>query len=105
MNLRGDPPGTSPLNAFSIDLEFWYMAELMKRHAPAAPLDFLMESVEPIIDLLHKTGTRATFFVVGALAEKYPDLIREIHERGHEIACHGYSHSRLHELGEQGFRL
>ena len=39
----------------------------------------------------------ATFFVLGMTAERYPDLVREIARRGHELACHGYAHERVHE--------
>lgn len=99
-------PEESPrtLNAFSIDLEFWYTAELLKPFVPADPPDVLLEGVEPLLRLLDTAGVRATFFTVGALAARYPDLIRAIHARGHEIACHGYSHARLHDLGEARFR-
>jgi polysaccharide deacetylase family protein (PEP-CTERM system associated) len=91
-------------NAFSIDLEFWHTAELLKPYVPKAPPDRLLEGVEPLLALLDRTGVQATFFTVGALAERYPELIRALHARGHEIACHGWSHARLHDLGEAGFR-
>lgn len=42
-------------------------------------------------------GTRGTFFILGWVAERYPELIREIHDAGHEIACHGYSHRLVFE--------
>jgi peptidoglycan/xylan/chitin deacetylase (PgdA/CDA1 family) len=45
-----------------------------------------------ILDLLEHFGIHAGFFIVGEVAEKYPDLIREIHRRGHEVANHSYSH-------------
>lgn len=47
-----------------------------------------------ILDILDKYGVKATFFVLGKLAEKYKDIVKEIFKRGHLIGNHGYSHSR-----------
>ena len=92
------------MNALSLDLEFWQSAELLKPYVPAHAEDKLLESVEPILALLDRWNTRATFFVGGDVAAKYPDLVRDLDARGHEVASHGYSHTRLHDLGEDGFR-
>jgi peptidoglycan/xylan/chitin deacetylase (PgdA/CDA1 family) len=51
-----------------------------------------------ILDRLDEVGARATFFVVGKQAELYPHLVSEIRRRGHELACHSYSHTDLSEL-------
>ncbi|MFQ6130699.1 MAG: polysaccharide deacetylase family protein [Armatimonadota bacterium] len=51
-----------------------------------------------ILDQLDQYGAKATFFVIGKQAELYPELVREIHRRGHELACHSYSHSDMTEL-------
>ncbi len=48
-----------------------------------------------ILDQLDRVGARATFFLVGKQVEMYPDLAREIVARGHEVACHSYSHQDL----------
>lgn len=53
--------------------------------------------------MLDKYDTNATFFVLGKLAEKYPELIKEIDKAGHEIGSHSYSHKTLHELGMTKF--
>jgi polysaccharide deacetylase family protein (PEP-CTERM system associated) len=47
---------------------------------------------------------QATFFVLGWLAERYPDLIRRIHKEGHEIACHGYAHKLIYTQSKEEFR-
>jgi polysaccharide deacetylase family protein (PEP-CTERM system associated) len=59
--------------------------------------------LQPLLDLLDKYDTKATFFVLGSLAEKYPELVAQIHEKGHEIGSHGYCHTNLHELGRAKF--
>ena len=93
------------INALSIDLEYWYSAELVRKKTSEKdiyPKD-LECSVLPLLELLDKYHTKATFFILGAVAEEQPDIIRKIHDRGHEIASHGYSHIPLNELGKQKF--
>jgi polysaccharide deacetylase family protein (PEP-CTERM system associated) len=48
--------------------------------------------------------TRATFFVLGWVAERYPSLVKEIQARGHEVACHGYAHQCVFNQGQEEFR-
>jgi polysaccharide deacetylase family protein (PEP-CTERM system associated) len=50
-----------------------------------------------ILDLLDRYDTRATFFVLGWVAERHPELVREIDRRGHELASHGYNHRLLYD--------
>jgi polysaccharide deacetylase family protein (PEP-CTERM system associated) len=61
------------------------------------------KSTKRILDLLEKHGARATFFVLGWIAERLPELVREIEGRGHEIATHGYSHLLLTEITPREF--
>ena len=51
-----------------------------------------------VLEILARSGHRATFFVVGRKARLYPDVVREIHEAGHGIGLHGYTHARLYSL-------
>jgi polysaccharide deacetylase family protein (PEP-CTERM system associated) len=62
------------------------------------------DSTRRLLDSFDETGSRATFFVLGWVAERDPALIREIAERGHEIACHGYGHQLVYEIGPERFR-
>lgn len=89
-------------NALSIDLEFWYSAELVRPYAHEST-DLIVEMTNPVLDLLDLYKTRVTFFVLGKVAERYPELIKEIYDRGHEIASHSYSHKTLYDLGKDGF--
>ncbi len=95
------------INALSIDLEFWWSIELLNNHRKdqisEKKDDLVVESVDPLLNLLDRYNVRATFFVQGMVAEKYPELVAEIYKSGHEIGCHGYSHKTLHDLGEAGF--
>jgi polysaccharide deacetylase family protein (PEP-CTERM system associated) len=94
------------INALCIDLEPWYSAELVRVCLPEIKKDQedqVIESVVPILDLLDKYNIRATFIVLGIVAEQHPQMIRDIHNNGHEIASHAYSHQLLQDLGQESF--
>lgn len=91
------------INALVIDLEFWYSAELLKRYAPQKKIDQIPESLNPILELLDRYDVTATFAVLGSLAEQHPELVKDIHNQGHEIASHAYSHTTLYELNKKAF--
>jgi polysaccharide deacetylase family protein (PEP-CTERM system associated) len=91
------------INFFTVDLEFWHSWSYLKPFIKGKPEDQLVESTNPLLKLLDKHETKATFFTLGEVAEKYPEYIRQISEKGHEIACHGYSHTTLAELGKERF--
>jgi len=64
--------------------------------------EFRVESnTRKILDLLDKYNVKATFFVLGWIAERKPELVKEIHSRGHEIASHGYGHIINYELSRE----
>jgi polysaccharide deacetylase family protein (PEP-CTERM system associated) len=57
-----------------------------------------------VLDLLSECDVRATFFVLGWVAERWPHLVVEIARRGHEVACHGFAHRLVYRLGPERFR-
>lgn len=57
-----------------------------------------------LLELLDRRGIKATFFIVGELARDQPDLVREIHRAGHEVASHGWDHRRILEMTPEAFR-
>ena len=92
------------INALTIDLEDWYHPEFVTKFVPAHQRkDQVEDAVKPLLQLLDRYNVSATFFVLGQVAERHPELIERIYEEGHEIASHGYSHKRLHELGKEKF--
>jgi len=91
------------INALVIDLEHWHCIELLRNRVPDNPVDQVPESTRPILDLLDKYNIKATFAVLGTVAEQHPELIKEIYDKGHEIASHAWSHKTLHELGKDAF--
>lgn len=93
------------LNALTVDLEDWYHAELVRRQLSfgeqAAQIE---QSTHLLLDLLRDQGVRGTFFVVGQIAQRHPCLIEAIAIEGHELGCHGMSHTPLWELTPDDFR-
>ena len=62
------------------------------------------DATRRVLALLARHDVKATFFVLGWLAERYPDVVRDIAAAGHEVACHGYGHQRVNELSPTAFR-
>lgn len=88
-----------PLLILAIDLEEFYGPG----GAPAASATPLPELVEPLLRVMAEADVRATFFAVGEVARRHPDVVRRIAGEGHEIACHGDKHLPLTELSREGF--
>jgi len=91
------------INALCIDLEHWWCNEFLTKYLPKEKEDQTVESVMPILELLDKYKTKASFFVLGTVAEQHPEVVRTIFDKGHEIASHAYSHKMLHSLGKERF--
>ena len=90
----------------TFDLEFWYNSRFLRKYLPkdkSSLEDYIKESTGPILNLLSQYNQKATFFVLGQVAEKHPATIKRIFALGHEIASHGYSHKVLNEMTPQEF--
>ncbi|MDD5589689.1 MAG: polysaccharide deacetylase family protein [Candidatus Portnoybacteria bacterium] len=91
-----------PKIILTFDLEYWHESIFLKRYLSGAIEENISESVKDLLALLKKFNASATFFILGKLAEKYPEAVKEI-SLGHEIASHGFSHLPLHLLNEKEF--
>jgi peptidoglycan-N-acetylglucosamine deacetylase len=95
------------INILTVDLEEWFHICGANQCLPRNLWDNLESRVAPdtlaLLDLLDRYRARATFFVLGWVAERRPQLVREIARRGHEIASHGYFHQRVYTLSPQQF--
>ena len=89
----------------SFDLEFWYNSKFIGNYIKESDTknDVAHEATKSLLKILKKHNIQATFFVLGKFAEKYPELIDEISQSGHEIASHGYSHAMLDNLEPDKF--
>lgn len=94
-------------NALSFDLEDYYHVnafESVNREKWGEYQSRVVQSTQRVLRLLDEAGCKATFFTLGWVAENYPELIRELAERGHEVACHSDKHRRIFEMTAGEFR-
>lgn len=91
----------------TFDVEDWFQVENFKEYIKFSTWNFFELRVEKstlkILDLLDSFSfkPKATFFILGWIAQKLPGLVREIHERGHEVASHGVNHHLCQNLNHQ----
>lgn len=92
-------------NALTVDVEDWYhVCGIGGRAVPQRPTWRVAGNVEKILALLEHHHCKATFFMLGCVAEAVPELAPMITAKGHEIASHGYSHTLLWEMDQLQFR-
>ena len=84
-------------NIFTVDLEDWYHGLELPRCSWARFEDRVQAWTEHLCGILEEAKTRATFFVLGHVAERHPRLVEWVSDQGHEIATHGYSHQFVYK--------
>ncbi|WP_429885840.1 XrtA system polysaccharide deacetylase [Geoalkalibacter halelectricus] len=97
------------INALSIDVEDYFQVSAFENLSPPGTWETRELRVEAntdrVLELLERAGgVRATFFVLGWVAERCPGLVRRIAAAGHEVASHGYGHQRICFLEPEAFR-
>ena len=96
------------VNAMTVDVEDYFQVSAFERHIQREDWNRLEcrveRNVERILALFDARGVSATFFMLGWLAERYPQLVRRIVASGHELASHGYSHVRVTQQQPDEFR-
>lgn len=94
-------------NALTIDVEDYFQvsafAPHIARHEWNSRECRVERNVTRILDMLSQRQVKATFFTLGWIAERYPKLIRQIAQQGHEIASHGYGHERASDQTQDAF--
>jgi len=95
------------INSLSFDVEDWFHVENLKGAISFSDWDYcdlrVVENTHRILRILDRCHTKATFFILGWVAERCPSLVKEIAERGHEIASHGYSHELIYKQTPEEF--
>lgn len=103
-------PSRQPLlrNAMTIDVEDYFQVSAFAPYIARSEWDGrecrVERNVDRILALLAEHKAQATFFTLGWVAQRYPQLVRRIIEGGHELASHGYGHERASDLSPQDFR-
>lgn len=108
MNSPQDQFTAGIVNAMSVDVEDYFQVSAFENNINSKDWDKLPCRVEAntnrILELFSEHETKATFFMLGWVAERYPGLVRRIVESGHELASHGYTHTRVTQQTPDVFR-
>jgi len=95
-------------NIFSVDLEEWFVVDILSDRYAKKEWSQLTSTLKintfKLLELLDRKNVKATWFVLGWCADKYPEIIQEIFYRGHEIACHSYYHRKVNQLDPDAFK-
>jgi peptidoglycan/xylan/chitin deacetylase (PgdA/CDA1 family) len=95
--------GTDIRNVLTFDVEDWFhgfgLSSAEQRHLPRR----LQVGLLRILDILDTHQVRATFFILGSLADEYGPLLGLIVDAGHEIATHGYQHTPVYHISPADF--
>jgi len=95
------------INALTVDVEEWFCGHILERGIRKEDWNKqelrVVRNTERLLKILSNHKTKATFFVLGWLAERVPELISEIEVEGHEIGTHGYSHVSITAMTSQDF--
>jgi polysaccharide deacetylase family protein (PEP-CTERM system associated) len=96
------------LNAMTVDVEdYFHVSAFAGVVSPAAWDSYesrVCRNTERLLEILEQAGVHATFFVLGWVAERFPDLVRRIHAAGHELASHSYDHGLVYDKTPDSFR-
>lgn len=94
-------------NAISIDVEDYFQVSAFENSIDRKSWDNLEHRVarnmDKIFEILSDSNVQATFFILGWVAERYPEIVRKIIDNGHELASHGYGHQRVSDLSRKEF--
>jgi polysaccharide deacetylase family protein (PEP-CTERM system associated) len=95
------------LNAMTVDVEEHFQVSAFSLTVDRSDWprqeSRVVENTERLLDLFDGSKVRATFFVLGCVADKHPGLVDTIARRGHEIGSHGWSHELIHEQTPEAF--
>ena len=99
---------SSIINALSVDIEDWFQVGAFETTISRADWCHceprVVRNTDRLLDVFARHDVRATFFTLGWVAERHPDLIRRIVTAGHELASHGYDHQRVFTFTPEQFR-
>lgn len=97
-----------PVHLLSVDVEDYFMVEafsdVVDRKTWSARESRVVDSTLKAVELFDRFDVKGTFFFVGWVAEKFPELAREVASHGHELACHSYWHRTVYSLSPEEFR-
>jgi len=107
--VTGSGPASETVNAMTVDVEEYFTVQALdqkipREEWPAHPLH-AGDQTRRLLDLFDGHGIKATFFMLGWVAERHAGLAREIHARGHEVAAHSYWHKLVFSMTPDEYRV
>lgn len=107
--MQAPAPSKNPrVNAMTVDVEDYFQVSAFERHIARSQWDSIElrvpRNVERILEILNRHEVKATFFVLGWIAERLPQMLRTMVAAGHEIASHGFDHTRVTTQDRDAFR-
>ena len=95
-------------NAMTVDVEDYFQVSAFEKYIPRESWDSMPcrieASMDRVLNLLSEKQIKATFFTLGWIAVRYPEMIRRIVDNGHELASHGWGHARVTDLTQVEFK-
>ncbi|MDE2797390.1 MAG: DUF3473 domain-containing protein [Gemmatimonadota bacterium] len=91
-------------HAFTVDVEDWYQGIPISNQMSAQSEPRLEKNCHHLLDIMAEYDVRGTFFILGPVAQQYPNLIRRIASEEHELGCHGWSHDLVYEMTPERFQ-
>jgi len=105
---RPAQPGARSRHIMSVDVEDYFMVEAFARSVARSSWpewsSRVVANTHRVLDLFDQYQVKGTFFFLGWVADKFPRLVRDVHARGHELACHSYWHRTVYSLTPEEFR-
>jgi polysaccharide deacetylase family protein (PEP-CTERM system associated) len=105
---EASPVTSKVVNAFTVDVEDYFQVSAFEPYIDRSTWpDYeqrVVHNTQAVLELLGRFAVRATFYILGWVAERHPRLVREIAEAGHEVGCHSYWHRLVYELQPEDFR-
>ena len=93
------------MNILTFDIEDWYNSDFISEDFEWDKFEYYVDkAIKPVLDEMDRRGLKSTCFCLGWLAEKHPEIIKEIAQRGHQIGCHSYQHELSFRFTPEQFK-
>jgi polysaccharide deacetylase family protein (PEP-CTERM system associated) len=87
------------MKILTFDIEEWFHCDFISNHSTWANYESrIHHSTEKILQLLNEKNRKGTFFILGWISKNYPDVVKRIHEQGHDLGCHSLYHNLVHRM-------
>lgn len=94
------------MKILTFDIEEWFHCDFISDSSEWNKYEVrIHKAVDLILNMLDEKGLTGTFFILGWIAEKYPEVVRKIYSKKHEIACHSYMHELVYNMDYKTFRM